>query len=76
MYRLSEQAQKLIDDFEKQIEVLPVEERNEVLKKMTSHVCALNEDVKDLFKTLQTSRGLGGTNKTQDKDINHISDYL
>lgn len=70
MYNLSDQAQKLIDDFEKQIENISAEERSAVLKRMTSHIAALNEDAENL---LQKLRGPGADAET---DVDHVSSFL
>lgn len=82
MPQLSEQAKNLIDEFERKIENIPVEERDAVLKRMTSHILALNEDVRGLFQTLQkdtakregeilNARGVSG-----EEDLENIRDYI
>ena len=80
MYQLSEQAQKLIEDFEKQIEKLPVEERNTVIKRMTSHILALNEEVGEVLKIVQDSRHRSGVDDQNSKegknDIDNIRDFI
>lgn len=68
MYNLSEQAQKLIDDFEKEIETIPADERDAVLKRMTSHISALDEDAKNLLKRLRST--------DTGNDVDHVSDFL
>ncbi|MFA6414476.1 MAG: hypothetical protein WC217_02050 [Candidatus Paceibacterota bacterium] len=76
---LSEQAQQLVADFEKQIEALPVEERSAVIKRMTSHISALNDDVKNVFKFMQESKytsGDGLYRETGRSDANHVRDFI
>lgn len=68
MYDLSEQAQKLIEDFEKRIETVPADERNAVLKRMTSHISALNEDAENLLKRLRST--------DTGNDVDHVSEFL
>ena len=70
MDQLSEQARRLIDDFEKRIEGIPADERNAVLRRMTSHVSALNEEVRNVFEILKSAR------KKSDGDADHLSEYL
>jgi hypothetical protein len=82
MPQLSEQAKKLIEDFERKIENISAGERDEILKRMTSHIYALNEETRGLFEKLQrekdqrnveilNSRGVSG-----EEDIENIRDYI
>jgi hypothetical protein len=79
MTSLSKQAQKLIEDIEKKIETLPAAEKNIVTRNMTTHLSALNEDVKHLLKSLQDLRDEDPADlhsKTLGNDLNHISDFI
>jgi len=75
MPQLSEQAKRLIEDFERKIEAIPANERDAVLERMTSHILALNEDVKGLFAILQKD-----TKEVEDvpseKNISNLRDYI
>lgn len=68
MYNLSEQAQTLIADFEKRIETVPADERNAVLKRMTSHIATLNEEAENLLQRLRSTNG--------ETDADHIRDFV
>lgn len=77
MDQLSEQARRLIDDFEKKIEGIPADERNAVLRRMTSHIFSLNEEVRSAFEILQGHNGNSiGSGSKQRGDFDHLSEYL
>ena len=69
MPQLSEQAQKLINDFKQRIKSLPPEERVEVLRKMTESLTALNQEVKHTFNIFQ------GMHK-KEPEVDHNKDNL
>jgi len=70
MQQLSEQAQKLIDEFRKRINALPAEERVTVIKEMTESISTLNEDVKNTFSVFRHEDQKG------EGSIDDISDFL
>ncbi|MDO8593424.1 MAG: hypothetical protein Q7R59_00805 [bacterium] len=74
MNRLTEQAEKLIDEFRKRINALPAEERGRVMREMTESISALNEEVKDafaIFRAEDSNKGQKG-----EGNIDNISDFL
>ncbi|MFA6503127.1 MAG: hypothetical protein WCT45_02635 [Candidatus Paceibacterota bacterium] len=82
MPQLSEPAKKLIEEFERKIETISPEERDAILKRMTSHILALNEDVRGLFQTLQKDKArregeiLNARGVPGEEDLENIRDYI
>ncbi len=72
MNPITKQALDIVEEFEKQISTLPAGEREFVLKRLTSHVSALNEDVTKVLRAIT----LNHPEAEETRDADHIRDYL
>lgn len=73
MGRLTEKAERLVAEFKKRIETLPESERDEVIKKMTESISALNEDLKAAYNKL---RGTKTATPEETDTIDNVSEFL
>lgn len=56
MQQLPEQAQKLVDDFKKNLDALSPEERVAAIKQITGTITSMNQDMKGMIGILQTAK--------------------
>lgn len=74
MQQITKRALELVEAFENQISTLSAEERILVLKRLTSHILALNEHVEEALKTVPRSGNI--TNGGRISDADHIHDFM
>lgn len=56
MKQLPEQAQKLVDDFKKNLGAMHPEERAVAINQMTEITASMNQDMKGMIGVLQTAK--------------------
>lgn len=56
MQQLPEQAQKLLDDFKKNLDALSPEERAATIKQITETIASMNQDMRGMIGILQVAK--------------------
>ena len=81
MQPISERARQIIEDFQRSLSSLPVEERAEAVRRATETLTVLNDDARSLYDTLQDEMGRARASGQksrleEDGDVENISDYM
>jgi acyl-CoA reductase-like NAD-dependent aldehyde dehydrogenase len=71
---LSNEAKRIITEFEDRVRALSADERDDVLKRLTSHINTLNEEAAGLLHTLQSARA--GTEEALEERLDQIEDEI
>ncbi len=72
MPQLTEKAQRIVDTFKQQIDLLPESERSDAIKEMTEYLSSLSEEVRGVIRLIhQPSENTGDSNV-----MDNIKDFI